>query len=83
MAYTDLTGENFRVAHQALMQKGGQTTGTPRTPKCDWTRTLEVVAVVVGIILGVALLLCAASCGMARGAGWETGNYASASAWND
>jgi hypothetical protein len=52
----------------------------------DKTKVVEafaVAVVAVGIILGVALLLGAVSCGMARGAGWECGNYASAPAWND
>jgi hypothetical protein len=76
MSYTDLTGENFRRAHSALKQRKEQ---SPR----DMTRTLEVMAVIVGIVLGALLLAGAANCGMARGAAWEVGDYATQPTWND
>jgi hypothetical protein len=82
MAYTDLTGENFRVAHQALMQRGeGGAVSAHRSAK--QTKVLEIICVVVGILLGALLLAGAAKCGMARGAAWECGDYASQPAWND
>ena len=88
---TNLTGENFQRAHLALMEKkavrGEVTRGRWKVAQVrdcsDKTAVVEAIAVAVGIILGVALLLGVASCGMARGAAWETGNYASAPAWND
>jgi hypothetical protein len=88
---TNLTGKNFQRAHLALMERkavrGKVTRARWKVAQVRYysnkTKVLEAFAVVVGIILGVALLLGAVSCGMARGAGWETGNYADAPAWND
>ncbi len=83
---TNLTGENFQRAHLALMDhKAAQKRWkVAQVRDCsDETAVLEAFAVAAGIILGVALLLGAASCGMARGAAWECGNYATSPAWND
>lgn len=91
MNYTDLTGKSFQKAHLALMERkavrGKVTRGrwtVAQVRDCsNKTAVLKAFAVAAGIILGVALLLGAASCGMTRGAGWECGNYATAPAWND
>jgi hypothetical protein len=83
---TNLTGKNFQRAHLALMErKATQVRGEVRRgPYCsNKTAVVEAFAVAAGIILGVALLLGAASCGLARGSAWECGNYATAPTWND
>jgi hypothetical protein len=92
MNEVDLTGMNFQRAHLALMERkavrGKVTRGRWKVAQvrdCSnkTKAVVEAIAVAVGILLGVAFLIGAASCGMARGAAWEVGNYASQPAWND
>lgn len=79
--YTDLTGENFQNAHQALCEKKRK--HTHRNHMLNKRDVVQAVAIAVGIAVAIALLTFAGSTGLARGTGWHVGDYANAPAWND